>query len=802
MVHGDTAFLSTYPPRRCGIATFTSDLARSIAAAEPSSGTAILAMTDDVDPQVYPQCVRVEVRKSVRGDYGSAARWVHESGARAVSIQHEYGIYGGDDGEHVLDFISGLDVPAIATLHTVLKSPSARQRSIIEEMSRGCARLVVMSAIGARLLEESYGIAGDKVVSVPHGIPDLPRGDSAPHKARVGAAGRRLLLTFGLLNPNKGIETVIRAMPRLVERYPDLLYMVVGATHPEIKRRHGETYRESLEAETRALGVSDHVVFRNMFVEFDELCSHLQAADIYVTSYLNEAQSTSGALAYAMGAGAAVVSTPYWHAQEWLAEGRGRLFPVGDVERLVETIDSLFSNESELQAIRSAAYAFTRPMTWARVGETYARLIRNVTGEVSGTVALEAADERRGRRVPALLPRPESVGARVLPELRLDHLLRLTDDTGIIQHATFSVPSRVTGYCVDDNARALLVVLLANRHQPSPLAERLVARYVSFLHHCQREDGRFYNFVDYSRVVESRIGSQDCIGRALWALGATVRMAADQGIRSLARDMFNRAIRPAVGFGPRGQALAILGLAEIHRGDPTSHETRADLGALADALCARFEREADEGWRWFEPLLTYDNALIPLALFSAFDLLGDREHLRVASESLRFLDEVSFRGGKGPLRLVGNRGWHQRGRAELRSESDEQPIDAAAFVLAFRGAFIATGDQRYLRRMRESFDWFLGGNRLGLRLYDDSTGGCRDGLGISEASQNQGAESTVSFLIALLTVIESSTLDRSRDLLVGEERGERAKRRVTTQRNGVAAPEVVRSFTPRPPGTS
>lgn len=813
MVHGDTAFLSTFPPRRCGIATFTHDLAGAIARAEPSSGTAILAMTDADDPQVYPECVRVEIRKDVRSDYVSAAGWVNDSRIRAVSIQHEYGIFGGDDGEHVLDFVSRLDVPAIATLHTVLKSPSPRQRSIVEELSRRCARLVVMSEIGVRLLAESYGIAGARVVCVPHGIPDLPRGDSAPHKATVGAAGRRLLLTFGLLNPNKGIETVIRAMPRLVERFPDLMYMVVGATHPEVRRRHGEAYRESLEAEAKALGVSQHVVFRNRFVDFDELCSHLQAADIYVTSYLNEAQSTSGALAYAMGAGAAVVSTPYWHAQEWLAEGRGRLFPVGDVDRLVEVVDSLLSNETELQSLRAAAYEFTRPMTWARVGETYAALINEVTAaattarpravavdvtaeHVGSREVEEAPERRRGRPAPALIAR--SASQRFLPELRLDHLLRLTDDTGIIQHATFSVPSRSTGYCVDDNARALLVVLLANRFDASAAAERLIPRYVSFLHHCQREDGRFHNFVDYSRVVESHIGSQDCIGRALWALGATVRMSSDEGVRSLARSMFNRAVGPAVEFGPRGQALAIMGLAEIHRTDPESHETRGAIEALATSLCERFDREAEEGWRWFEPLLTYDNALIPLALFTASDLLGDREHLRVASESLQFLEELCFPGGRGPLRLIGNRGWHQRGREALRPESDEQPIDAAAFVLAFRGAFLATGDRRYLRRMRESFEWFLGGNRLGLPLYDESTAGCRDGLGIREASQNQGAESTVSFLTALLTVLESSRVDLPRDLALSQARDERATRASAAPRNGSAASDPMRTLTPRP----
>jgi glycosyltransferase involved in cell wall biosynthesis len=737
-----TAFVSTYPPRLCGIATFTRDLSRAIAAADRSVGTTILAMTDHAesatDPHAFPECVRFQIRRGVKDDYASAADFVNYSDIRLVSIQHEYGIFGGDDGVHILDFLARIRVPSIATLHTVLKSPSRLQRAIVEEMAERCARVVVMSRIGVRLLAQSYDIPADRVVIIPHGIPDLPRDDTAQHKEQVGAAGRRLLLTFGLLSPNKGIETVIRALPQLVKRFPDLLYFVIGATHPAVKARHGEEYRHSLEREAHALGVSDHVVFRNQFVPLEELCVYLQAVDIYVTSYKNEAQSTSGALAYAMGAGAAVASTPYWHAQELLAEGRGRLFPFGDVGALAQLIDSLLSNDAELQTMRAAAYEFTRPMTWSRVGEAYAALAEHVLREAVP----------QGSALPDAAPARDSS----LPEPRLDHLLRLTDDTGVIQHATFSVPARRTGYCVDDNARALLVAVLAHHVTGLADAKRLTTVYLSFLHYCQREDGRFHNFVDYNRVIESEIGSQDCIGRALWALGATVYLAPDEGARRLARAMFDRAIGPALEFGPRGQALAIMGLDAILRVEAGNPAIRTTLDALAADLCRRYEHEADGCWRWFEPRLTYDNAIIPLALFTAFRVTGDRSHLRVATESLHFLEEICFDGDR--LTLVGNRGWHQRGRGEEKPEADEQPIDATAFVLAFRAAYRVTGDRRYARRMRESFDWFLGVNRLGVWMYDFSTAGCRDGLGVHEASQNQGAESTVSFLTALLSMLD------------------------------------------------
>ena len=743
------AFVSTYPPRLCGLATFTRDLSEAVAAANRDVGTTILAMTDPADPQTFPECVRFEIRRGVKDDYASAADFVNYSDIRLVSIQHEYGIFGGDDGVHILDFLARIRVPSIATLHTVLKSPSQLQRTIVEEMARLCGRLVVMSQVGVRLLSESYDVPSNRVVLIPHGIPDLPCEDTAHRKARVGAAGRRLMLTFGLLSPSKGIETVIRALPQLVKRFPDLLYFVVGATHPEVKRQHGEEYRHALEREAHALGVADHVVFRNQFVTLEELCGYLQATDIYIAPYKNEAQSTSGALAYAMGAGAAVVSTPYWHAQELLAEGRGYLFPFGDAVALGQTIDALFSNDSELQSVRAAAYEFTRPMTWARVGEAYATLAEQVLRE------------------DALPPSatPDSVHTRdsSLPEFRLEHLLRLTDDTGIIQHATFTVPARRTGYCVDDNARALLVALLAHRVTGSLDAKRLITVYLSFLHYCQRDDGRFHNFVDYNRVVESEIGSQDCVGRALWALGVTIHMAPDEGTRRLAHEMFDRAITRAMEFGPRGQALAILGLNAILRAEPGNTEACAMLDALATSLCQRYEHEADARWQWFEPRLTYDNAIIPLALFTAFRVTGTRGHLRVATESLGFLEDVCFAAPSGQSRaghltLIGNHGWHERGGTDEKPEADEQPIDAAAFVMAFCGAYLATGDPRYLRRMRESFDWFLGANRLGIWLYDFSTGGCRDGLGVHEASQNQGAESTVSFLIALLTMLDVGAL--------------------------------------------
>lgn len=727
------AFLGTYPPRRCGVGTFTRDLAEAVAASRIGSSIRIVATTDGAGPYDYTESVRFEIRQGEKQDYVRAADHLNYSDTQLVFVQHEFGIYGGDDGAHVLAFLGRLKKPVVATLHTVLRTPSSSQRSIVRAMAERCDRLVVMSDAAAGLLEEVHGVRRDLIQVVPHGIPDLQREDQERLKVRFGVAGRRMMLTFGLLSRNKGIETVLRALPRLVERFPDLVYFVVGATHPNVRRERGEEYRLSLEREAKDLGVTDHVVFRNEFVSSDELADVLRATDVYVTPYLNEAQSTSGTLSYAMGAGAAVVSTPYWHAQSFLGEGRGRLFGFGDSEGLAVAVEDLFSDPRELQRSRDAAWAFTRPMTWPRVAEAYGDLAERILAEAP----IPSPDVPRSERSP-------------LPDLRLDHLLRMTDDTGIIQHATYSVPARKTGYCVDDNARALLVALQAHRVTQSAQTAGLVTRYLSYLDLSQKADGRFSNFMDYTRKLEVHSDSDDCAGRALWALGVCTRLAPDGGARALAVEMFERSMPLASSFGLRGQALALLGL-DAFLGEIPHHAAARELAVRLSAdLVARYRTEADADWNWFEPEVTYDNAIVPLALFKAFGITDDPESLEVAQASLAFLEGICF--SPEYLNLVGNESWHRRGGR--RSMADEQPLDAAAFVLAFQGAYIATGDPHYLGRMRDSFEWFLGRNRLRTSLYDFATGGCYDALGRHEVNRNQGAESLLSFLLALLSMLE------------------------------------------------
>ncbi len=729
------AFVGSYVPRRCGIATFTRDMAMHTAAASEGASSMVVAMTDPGGEYEYPPEVKYEIRQGVKADYARAAEYVSYSGAKIVSLQHEFGIFGGDDGAYVLEFLSALRVPAVATLHTILREPSDSQRAIIRQICKRCASVVVMSRIAFDLLAASHGVSGPKVHIIPHGIPLLAPRDQRALKTKFGVAGKAMLLTFGLLGPSKGIETVIRALPSLVKEFPDLVYFVVGATHPAIVRRHGEAYRTSLEQEAERLGVRDHIVFRDQFIAADELASYLQAADVFVTPYLNEAQVTSGVLSYAMGSGAAVVSTPYWHAQELLAEGRGRLFPFRDDRALARELSQLLGSRAELDRTRAAGFEFTRSMVWPTVGKAYHRLFQRLAHENPPRPLISASPRVSG-----------------LPELRLDHLLRMTDDTGMIQHATYSVPARRSGYCVDDNARALIVALHADRVQSSAETRRLVTTYLSYLLGSQDADGHFSNFMRYDRTFEDGERSDDCLGRAVWALGTAIRLTTDDGARLLARDMLARALPRTSELGPRGTALSILGLAELLVASPEAGAARAQLGALADKLVDLYQRERTESWRWYERTLTYDNAIFPLALFTAYRVTGERASLRVAREALEFLEQECFEGER--LALVGSRGWHPRG--EPKAIADEQPIDALAFVLAFQGAYQATGDRHYLTRMRRSFAWFVGENRLGVSLYDSATAGCRDGVGQSEVNQNQGAESTLSFLLALVTMLELS----------------------------------------------
>ncbi len=731
--------IGDYLPRKCGIATFTTDLCESVAEKiSDSRNIFAVAMNDIPEGYNYPPQVKFEVRQGHYRDYTAAASYINHSDTQCVCVQHEYGIFGGDDGVFILHLVSRLDIPVVVTLHTVLEDPSPNQRKIIEQMGRTCSALVVMSEKAIDFLRAIYNVPAEKIHFIHHGIPDVPFTDGEARKANFRLQGRPVLMTFGLLSPNKGIEVSLKAIARLVEKWPNLAYIVLGATHPELKKRRGEEYRNQLERQVESLGLSENVLFHNRFLDLETLISYLAAADIYLTPYWNKAQIVSGPLAYAMGSGNVLVSTPYWYAEEMLASERGFLFPFGDDQRLNKILDNLLSDKDLCGKTKKACYEFSRRMIWNHVAGQYMELFNQVISE----------QERKVRAVPHLL-------TVAIPDLRLDHLVRLTDDTGIIEHASFVVPKRSEGYCLDDNARALIVAVWDYHLTRDVLAHELASTYMGFVQHCQREDGMFHNRLSYERKFTDEVGSDDSIGRAIWALGCLVRRPPLNGLRTVANDCFDKAIPHIPKLSLRGRVYALLGLyayLKYHDGD---ENVRRILLEAASWIVDQYHINRDGVWHWFEETLNYDNAMIPLALLLSYRITREKPFLTVGMESLAFLEKVCFVSGY--LRPVGNRGWYPKG-GEV-AQYDQQPLDGTAFVLAYKEAFRCSGDERYLSQMKRAFGWFLGDNDLGMSLYDFESAGCSDGLMQDHLSLNQGAESTLSFHLALLATMEMSTIE-------------------------------------------
>jgi glycosyltransferase involved in cell wall biosynthesis len=735
------AFIGNHVPRRCGIATFTRDLQTAVADHLPRAECMVVSMNDSGGPYAYPPAVRFECDEADSAAYRRAADFLNFANVDVVSLQHEYGIFGGPAGSYVLELLRHLRAPIHTTLHTVLARPSAEQHAVMQDVIQLSSRLAVMTDRGRALLREVYGVADDRIDVIPHGIPDVAFADTSDHKARFGLDGAHVLLTFGLLSPSKGIEQVIRALPQVVKQHPATRYVVLGATHPHLVREQGEAYRESLMRLAAELGVERHVVFHDRFVDMQELTGFLGAADIYVTPYLNEDQITSGTLAYAFGCGKAVLSTPYWHARELLADGRGILVPFRDADAIAREICGLFDDSPRHQAMRMQAYDLGREMIWSRVAERYAEAFaktRQATLVKSRRPAV-GADE----------PRPTNLPHRPLPPLRLDHLWRLTDSTGILQHATHDVPNRAEGYCTDDNARALaLMVMLEDLAIDSPETTRAAASYAAFLGHAfEPTTGRFRNFLSYDGRWLDDGGTDDCLGRAVWALGSCIGRSRRPALARWAVDLFTPALRAACATtSPRAWALALLGIQEYFRRLDGDRLVAGLREQLIDKLLDLHRATAAPGWPWFEDIVAYDNARPCQALISGGRWTGRTDAVETGIAMLDWLWRVQC-STSGRFAPIGCRGFLRRGGEP--AAFDQQPLEAHGMVAACIEAFHADGDPRWIERAWLAFDWFRGHNVLGVSLCDPRTGGCRDGLLEDRANENQGAESTLAFLGAL-----------------------------------------------------
>src|SRR5271166_235525 len=745
------AVIGNYLPRQCGIATFTTDLCAAIAAEYGTARLLALPVNDTEEGYDYPSRVRWSLAQDDVKSYQDAAEFLNFNNIDMVCLQHEYGIFGGPAGSHILRLLRGLKMPLVTTLHTVLREPDPNQLKVMEEIAEVSDRLIVMSQLSSQFLQEIFKVPGSKIDMVPHGVPDLPFLDPNFYKDRFGVEGKAVLLTFGLLSPNKGIENVIQALPQILAKHTNVMYIVAGATHPHILRRDGDRYRAGLRALAKELGVESQVIFHNRFVSPEEMVEFIGAADIYITPYRYEAQVVSGTLAYALGAGKAIISTPYWHAIELLDDRRGALVPFQNPDAIAQKTIELLDTPAIRHAMRKRAYLFAREMVWKRVAQGYMESFSRVRRDRMESPHVQFS----ARATPKILNQ--------LPELKLNHLNRLTDDTGMLQHSIFTIANRREGYTSDDNARALIVSVWLEQANKAKLGTTgtatdvinpdLSLRYLSFLEHAfNPAKGRFRNFLGYDRRWNEAEGSEDCHGRAVWALGTVLGRSSDHGLRCAAGRLFESALPAVVEFySPRACAYALLGIQEYLHSYPGDRDAQKVRSVLAGRLLEMYQSIRRPDWKWFENVLAYGNARLPQAMLVVGSACSDDRMLSAGLESLNWLTETQRCETNGHFVPIGSQGFYRRGGE--RARFDQQPLEASGAVSACLQAYRVTGDNRWRKQAWSAFNWFLGDNDLQVPLYDSLTGGCRDGLHPERANENQGAESTLSFLMALLEML-------------------------------------------------
>ncbi|MFO7830063.1 MAG: glycosyltransferase family 4 protein [Bacteroidales bacterium] len=695
----------------------------------------IIALNDNELTYQYPEEVKFMIRQEHQRDYLKAAKFINLSSAEICVLQHEFGIFGGQSGMYILPLLHRIDIPLVVTLHTVLKTPSYNEKAVLQEICKMADKVVVMSHKAIEFLVNVYDVPDNKIALIEHGVPDI-HFDPEKSKKELKIENKKVILTFGFVGRNKGIETVIEALPKVVEKHPDVIYIVLGKTHPNVLRQSGEEYRIFLMRLVKNLKLENHVTFLNDFVDEQHLFKYLYASDLYITPYLNEAQITSGTLSYAVGIGSAVISTPYWHASELLAGGRGKLFDFNDSEGLSSLLLELLDNPKVLNEMKNKASEFGRKITWPKTGDRYNDLAKKILKEGLQKIKKEE---------------PE-MDLLILPIFSLAHINRLTDDTGIIQHAKFGIPNLKEGYCLDDNARALLMVLMTYKQTKDLRALELSPIYLSYIHYMQNTDGTFKNFLSFSRQFLDEVGSEDSFGRTIWALGYLLANAPNDAYYQTGKVIFFKAVPNFEKLKSiRSIANTMIGMSYYLKSNPSDNSMTEMLQNMANTLVKHYEMNQSDNWKWFESLLAYDNGILPLALLHAAEILDNDKITRVAIESMNFLTEHTLK--EDYLSVIGNEKWYYKDGE--RSVFAQQPIDAMAMVLMFHQAFHLTKDKEYINKLYTSFLWFLGENDVRMSLYDYETKGCCDGFESYGINRNQGAESSLAYLISHLTVLQA-----------------------------------------------
>lgn len=713
-------YLSTYPPRECGIATFTRDLVSAISGrAGPEITSKIIAINEGLSSFYnYPAEVFGIIAANRIQDYLVMAEKINnDKDIKLVSVQHEYGIFGGEMSDHLLPFIHHLKKPIVTTLHSVLPNPDKHLLDLTRYICDKSQAIVVMNNLSRDLLVKDYNAAGSNIVVIPHGIPSVPFEPSSRAKASLGLEDNIILSTFGLLGPSKGVEYAIRALPPLVRRHPRLLYLIIGATHPNVRKEQGERYRNFLQKEVIRLNLQKNVKFYNKYLSLNEIIDYLKATDVYIATALGKEQSVSGTISYALGCGRPVISTATSYACYLINNDRGRLVKFKNSKEVSRALSEIIKNNQLMIDMSKNAYSATRQMTWPNVGTAYWSVFKRAAG-ITGEI-------------------------NYLPELNLNHLYRMTDELGVRHHSRYSQPQKRFGYSIDDNARALVVAVKC--HLPD-----LVKKYLNFMNFSQKTDGSFAYLVGANRKHDWRY-EEDVQGRAIWALGYFLAAdVSDLKLQKLAQSMFNKSLRHTEKLtAPRAIAFTIKGLYFYLK--KHSNKRIYDLfKKLADKQAFFYEQTAANDWHWFEDCLTYSNSKLPESLFYAYDLIKKSKYLEIADKSLKFLQKITFE--KDYYAPIGQAGWYIRNKN--RSYFDQQPEDAASMVETKVAAYRITGDRRHIQDAYTVFQWFMGSNSLGIMIYDEATGGCHDGVSRYALNLNQGAESTISYLLARLAIEE------------------------------------------------
>ncbi len=722
------AYLGTYPPRECGIATFTYDLVSAINKKfNPRTQAEIIAINDNGSSLYnYGEEVKHQINQTDIEDYINVAKKINEDDEiSVVNLQHEFGLFGGEYGEYIIPFLESLKKPVVATFHSVLPNPEKKQKNVVRAIAERTKGIIVMADSAIDILNKDYGIDRKKIHKIHHGVPDIkpvPNKEKMKEELRLG--GKFVLATFGLLSKGKGIEYAIKALPEIVKEHPEVIYLVIGETHPQVRKNEGERYRNSLLKMVQKLGLKKNVKFYNKYLTLDEIIKYLQIADIYITPSLDPNQIVSGTLAYAVSSGTPIIATKYAHAKELITENRGVLVDFKNHKQIEKALNYLINNKRLMEEMGENSYKYGRNMVWNKVASDHMNVFRKITENIDMHYPI--------------------------PEIKLNHLKKMTDTTGIIQHSKHSVPDRDTGYTLDDNARALIVAVKYHDLFKDKTLLNLITIYTAFIKHCLKENGNFHTTMNYNHDFVDEPESEDSYGRAIWACGVLINSSVYENIVSNAKFTMDNALKIFDKIeSPRAIAFTILGVYEYYKRFD-NEDLKEKIKKLADKLVKLYENEGSKDWKWFEPYLTYSNGVLPECLFYAYDIIKDEKYLDIAAESLGFLKEITIVNKK--VVLIGHDGWYRKNGK--RAIYDQQPIDAGSLVRAFLAAYKITKSKAYYDNAILSFEWFLGRNSLNRRIYDDITGGSFDGLNPKEINLNQGAESTISYIMARLCLEE------------------------------------------------